>query len=407
MEPWIRSRIDALLLYFGCSAEQIAGTDQWVLLGIILLIGGIVDLIVRVVLLSVVRRIVLRTKADWDDIIFSPRVLRRLSHIVMPVLIYVLLPVAFSDGGRWVQLILKLDCIYVIVAVLRFVNALLKALFSLADRSPDWQGKPLKGLMQTGQVLAILISAILILALLLERSPAMLLTGLGASAAVMMLIFKDSILGLVSGVQLSANNMLNVGDWITMPKYGVDGNVEEVTLTTVKIRNWDQTVVTIPPYLLVSDSVQNWQAMRQAGGRRIKRSVNIDLLTIRFCDEAMLASLRDVELAAPCIDAMLAESGGAPVTNIGLFRRYVTAYLRSRADLNPDMSLLVRQLQPTDMGLPIELYCFTRAVDWVPYEETQADIFDHVLAMVPAFGLRVYQRQAAGIPRREELQQPS
>lgn len=406
MEPWIRSRIDALLLYFGCSAEQIDGTDQWVLLGIILLIGGIVDLIVRVVLLSVVRRIVLRTKADWDDIIFSPRVLRRLSHIVMPVLIYVLLPVAFSDGGRWVQLILKLDCIYVIVAVLRFVNALLKALFSLADRSPDWQGKPLKGLMQTGQVLAILISAILILALLLERSPAMLLTGLGASAAVMMLIFKDSILGLVSGVQLSANNMLNVGDWITMPKYGVDGNVEEVTLTTVKIRNWDQTVVTIPPYLLVSDSVQNWQAMRQAGGRRIKRSVNIDLLTIRFCDEAMLASLRDVELAATCIDAMLAESGGAPVTNIGLFRRYVTAYLRSRADLNPDMSLLVRQLQPTDMGLPIELYCFTRAVDWVPYEETQADIFDHVLAMVPAFGLRVYQRQAAGIPRREELQQP-
>ena len=234
-----------------------------------------------------------------------------------------------------------------------------------------------------------------------------LFAGLGASAAILMLVFKDSIMGFVSGVQLSANDMLKVGDWIAMPKYGADGTVIEVTLNTVKVRNWDNTITTIPPYLLVSDSFQNWRGMRESGGRRVKRSINIDMTSIRFCTPEMLERYKRIDLLKDYIartqqrveeynrqhDIPSGEDkiNGLHQTNIGVFRNYLNLYLRQNERVNQNMMVLVRQLQPTEQGLPMELYFFTDTVDWVPYEGIQADVFDHVLAVIPEFDLRVFQ----------------
>lgn len=395
MMHWVIEWVNVLLMKLGLTSNEAGSADEWVVVVIILLVGFLVDRLFRLLLLGAVRRIVSRTKASWDDIIFDRMVMRRMCHIITPILIHMLLPIAFPDDTELLGVLLRGVEIYIIVAVLRFINALLRAVFTLADSYPTWQGKPLKGLMQTGQVLAFMVSTILIVAILIDRSPAFLLTGLGASAAVMMLIFKDSILGFVSGIQLSANDMLKVGDWIVMSKYGVDGHVVEVSLTTVKVRNWDNTIVTIPPYLLVSDAVQNWQAMRDSGGRRIKRSVDIDLSTIRFCDDALLEQLSHCETMRGVIASARTTSDGERVTNIALLRLYLSDFLSRRADINDRMQIVVRQLQPTDCGLPIEIYCFTRVVDWVPYERIQAEIFDHVLAVVPMFGLRVFQRPSS------------
>ena len=255
--------------------------------------------------------------------------------------------------------------------------------------------------------IAALICGILIVSILIGKSPAILLTGLGASAAVIMLIFRDSILGFVSGIQLSANDMLKVGDWITVPKYGADGSVIEVSLTTVKVQNWDNTIVTLPPYLLVSDSFQNWRGMQASGGRRVKRSVNLDMTSVKFCTPDMLARYRNIDIIREYIDQTEQrveeynaahgirpgerKINGLHQTNLGVFRAYLERYLRNEVPVNKGMTLMVRQLQPTETGLPMELYFFTDTVVWVDYERIQSDVFDHVLAVIPEFDLRVFQ----------------
>ena len=407
LQQTIRSWIDQLLVYIGISADSARGIDQWVILAIIVAIGVGLDFLIRLLLLQVVRRVVKQTKVTWDDIIFDDKVLRRLCHIVTPILVVVMLPIAFPDQNGLVVLITRLVQIAIVIAVLRFVNSLLEAIFQLMGRREEWKGKPLKGLMQTGQVIAFLVAVILVFSILLDRSPAMFLTGLGASAAIFMLVFRDSILGFVSGIQLSANNMLKVGDWISMPKYGADGTVEEVTLNTVKVRNWDNTIVTLPPYLLVSDSFQNWRGMQASGGRRVKRSVSIDMTSVRFCTPEMLNKYRSIDLIREYIDdterrveeynaAHGIKPGerrinGLHQTNLGVFRAYLERYLRNEVPVNAGMTLMVRQLQPTETGLPMELYFFTDTVIWVDYERIQSDVFDHVLAVIPEFDLRVFQ----------------
>lgn len=405
LQESLQKWIDHLLVLTGLSPDNAEGIDQWVVLALILAIGVGTDLLIRTLLLRVVRRIVLKTKVTWDDILFDDKVLRRLSHIVTPVLIFLILPIAFPRESEAMTLLMRVVAIAMVVAVVRFINALLEAVFVLMSNRPEWEGKPLKGLLQTGQVIAVLVAVILSFSILLNRSPAIFLTGLGASAAVVMLIFKDSILGFVSGIQLAANNMLKVGDWISMPKYGADGSVEEVTLNTVKVRNWDNTITTLPPYLLVSDSFQNWQPMRDSGGRRVKRSINIDMTSIRFCTPEMLERFSRIELLRDYIAATQQQVearnrnltpeesrlDGEHQTNIGVFRNYLNLYLKQHPGVNRDMMILVRQLQPTDTGLPLELYFFTATVDWIPYEGIQSDIFDHVLAVVSEFDLRVFQ----------------
>ena len=388
--------VERLLMMTSLSHATIDKLERWVILLIIILFALVVDAVIRIGVARVLQQIVSRTKATWDDHIFNKDVIKRLCNFVTPTIIYILLPIAFSstDGSNdGMHLILERGVeVWMVIACIRFVNVLLKVLFDIAEQHPAWQGKPIKGLLQTGQGIVMGIGAILIVSILIDKSPTLLLTGLGASAAVLMLIFKDSILGLVAGVQLAANNMLKVGEGISMPSRGIDGEVEEVSLTTIKVRGWDKTVQTLPPYLLISEPFQNWQAMRSAGGRRIKRSLNVDMTSIRFADEAYIEQLRSNEQSRALIEDIATQSNeGDRLTNLDLFMRAVNNYLLHHPRVNPNMTIMVRQLQPSEWGLPIEVYCFSANVDWVPYENLQTEIISYVVAAAPLFGLRMYQ----------------
>ena len=395
------------LMACGLSASGADRLDQMMVFALLLLVAFGMDFICRFILLRVVTALVKRTRVTWDDILLDRSVLVHLSRMVAPLVLSITLPMAF-DGVQSMTLTLigRLCHILILVTFLSFVNSLLKAIYTVYSAQERFRDRPLKGLLQTVQVALWFVGGIVVIALLLDKSPLSLLAGLGASAAVLMLIFKDSIMGVVSGVQLSANDMLKVGDWIAMPKYGADGTVIEVTLNTVKVRNWDNTITTIPPYLLVSDSFQNWRGMTESGGRRVKRSVNIDMNSVRFCTPQMLDKYRRIKLLADYIDqteqvikAYNAEQeidnsvlvNGRRQTNLGVFRAYLSAYLHNLPGVRDDMTLLVRHLQPTDHGIPIELYFFTRTTEWGAYEKIQADVFDHLLAIVPEFDLCVFQ----------------
>lgn len=376
----------------------------WLKLLLVILIAVVGDLFFRYLILGTVAKVVRRTKVRWDDIIFDHRVMNYAAHMVAPLLLYILLPVVID--GVVLDLLKRICKIAAIVYFLMFINSFLSAVYHIYSESEQFKGRPLKGLLQSIQVIVIFVGAIVIVGVVVGKSPMVLLTGLGASAAILMLVFKDSIMGFVSGIQLSANNMLKVGDWIVMPKYGADGTVLEVTLNTVKVRNWDNTIVTIPPYALVSDSFQNYRGMRESGGRRVKRSVNIDMNSVRFCTPEMLEKYKRIGLLKPYIEeterrvARFNEENhvdnsvlvnGLRQTNLGVFRAYLTAYLKSIPEVNTELTCMVRQLQPTETGIPLELYFFSSVKDWVPYEGIQADVFDHVLAVVPEFDLRIFQ----------------
>lgn len=390
-----RDWVEAVLLQTGLSSELSSTFNRWIILLIIILFALMVDTAIRIGVSRLLQKIVSRTKATWDDYIFDKKVIKRLCNFITPTIIYILLPIAFSsaEGNDGMYTILKRGVeIYMVIACIGFINTLLKVCFEIAEQHPAWQGKPIKGLMQTAQGIVIGIGLILVVSILIDKSPTLLLTGLGASAAVLMLIFKDSILGLVAGVQLSANNMLKVGDWISLPKRGVDGEVEEVSLTTIKVRAWDKTLQMLPPYLLISEPFDNWQAMRSAGGRRIKRSLNVDMTTIKLADSAFIDTLRQSDISRNLIEPIQTQSAeGGTLTNLDLFMRAVNNYLLHHPRVNPNMTVMVRQLQPSQWGLPIEIYCFSANVNWVPYENLQTEIISYVVAVAPLFGLRMYQ----------------
>lgn len=403
----ILKTIDDLLISWGISPSRADAFDQFIAFGLILAVAFLADAVCRKILLRVVAQLVKKTKATWDDIVFDHKVMVHLSRMVAPIVIYVFAPLAFADAGSaTMEFVRRICLVYILVAFLNFVNSFLKAVYTVYSEKEQFRDRPLKGLLQTLQVILWLVGGIVIVGELIGRDPLSLLAGLGASAAILMLVFKDSIMGFVSGVQLSANDMLKVGDWIAMPKYGADGTVIEVTLNTVKVRNWDNTITTIPPYLLVSDSFQNWRGMRESGGRRVKRSINIDMTSVKFCTPEMLEKYRKIQLLKAYVEQTERvvreyneERGidnsilvnGRRQTNLGVFRAYLTAYLKSLPTVNQEMTCMVRQLQPTDHGIPMELYFFCAIKDWVPYEGVQADVFDHVLAIIPEFDLQVFQ----------------
>lgn len=403
----IVQQINEGLQTLGFSQSLADQLDQFIAFLGVLLVAYLADSICRKILLKVVSRLVKQTKATWDDIVFDRKVMVHLSRMVAPILIYILLPLAFSDAGSaTLALIMRFCLIFIIIMFLSFISALLTAVYTVYSEKEQFRDRPLKGLLQTVQVILYFVGGIIVVSILIDRSPGVLLTGLGASAAVLMLVFKDSIMGFVSGVQLSANNMLKVGDWIEMPKYGADGTVIEVTLNTVKVRNWDNTITTIPPYALVSDSFQNWRGMQESGGRRIKRSIRIDMNSVKFCTPEMLAKYRKIRLlkdyieeTEKVVEEYNKEHGidnsvlvnGRRQTNLGVFRAYLTNYLRSLPAVNQDLTCMVRQLQPTEQGIPLELYFFSSIKAWIPYEGVQADVFDHVLAIIPEFDLHVFQ----------------
>ena len=355
-----------------------------VILGI-LLIAYVLDLICRKVVMPGVRKVTAKTQSTWDDYLLSDEVMKNVCHLIPPIVVYVLIPFAFPYEPNFLSLVLKICTIYITVVVMKLICAFLTSLYTISSEHEKLKNHSLKGFYQMLKLIVVCIGVIIIISELISKDPIAILTGLGAGTAILMLVFQDTIKGLVAGIQLTANDMVRPGDWISMPKYGADGDVMEVSLTTVKVRNWDKTITTVPPYALVNDSFQNWRGMFDIGGRRVKRSIHIDMNTVRFCTEEELAHFKQ----QPWMEGF--EETGKEEVNLYLFRHYLDYYLRHHPKVNQDMIMLVRQLQPTEHGMPIELYFFSANTAWVKYEALQAEVFDHVLATVHRFGLKVFQ----------------
>lgn len=355
------------------------------------------------VLLRLLKVLVRKSKAKWDDILFRNKVFDRLTLIV-PALVMEAFAPSILQLRAWID---RAAACLVVLGIVLALDKLLGAVGDIYQEFDVSRTKPIKGYLQVLKIAVYCIGAIVAVSLLLDRSPALLLGGIGAATAVLLLLFQNTILGFVAGIQLTENDMVRIGDWIEMSKHDADGEVMEISLHTVKVRNWDNTITTIPSYSMVSESFKNWRFMTKSGGRRIKRAVYIDLASVRFCDAEMLERFRKIQYIREYLEHKTAEirafnrehaatpdavANGRHLTNIGTFRAYVEAYLRHQPGIRSDMALLVRQLAPTESGLPIEIYAFTNVTDWDAYEAIQADLFDHILSIVPEFGLRIFQK---------------
>ena len=379
------SWINDFLMEMGLPHEYMKWTAFGIYVLFLALVAFIAYVIAHKIVIVAVRRIVSHTSVKWDDVLFNNRLLTSACHLVPPIIVYMLMPWVLKDYEPIMMVAQKVLLIYIVVVSVRVANVFFSSIYLASHYSDSLKGHSLKGLTQMLKILSICVGLIIIVSLLIDKNPVYILSGLGASAAVLMLVFKDTIVGLVAGVQLSANDMLRPGDWIEAPKHGVNGIVEDVSLTTVKVRNWDMTIVTVPPYSLVSDSFQNWRGMHDRGGRRVKRAINIDLNTVRFMDDEELNAMKSEKWMENYA------SPSQPVVNLHLFRYYVEQYIANHPNVNHEMMSMVRQLQSTNYGVPIELYFFTITTQWVEYEGIQAEVFDHMFAVAPRFGLRVFQ----------------
>lgn len=372
------------------------------------LTAWLAQFLTRVILVSVIHRMFERTKTEWDDFLIKRRVFNAMAHLPAAFLIYSVY--SFSDIATVTLILHSVARLYF---VLLFTLALVRTANAVNDMyqtTPYASTRPIKGYIQLIQILIIFVAVIYGIAIVINKSPLGIFAGLGAMAAVVLLVFKDSILGFVASIQLSANKMLKPGDWIEMPSHKADGTVIDISLTTVKVQNWDKTITTIPTYALVSESFSNWAGMEESEGRRIKRSINIDMKSVQFADTALLKKLSHFYLLKEYLankqneieqynKKIQVEEGdiynGRRQTNLGIFRYYLQAYLKQNPNINQDMTFLVRHLQPTEKGLPVEIYVFSKDKAWANYESIQADIMDHVLAILPEFGLQVYQNPSS------------
>ncbi|MFR2070347.1 MAG: mechanosensitive ion channel family protein [Bacteroides nordii] len=323
----------------------------------------------------------------WNTLLMKRRVFHNLIHTIPGILIYVMLPMAFVRGKELLLISQKICAIYIIMSLLLALNGVLLMILDVYTEKATAKNRPMKGFIQVLQVLLFFVGGIIMIAILVNKSPASLFAGLGASAAILMLVFKDTILGFVAGIQLSANDMVRLGDWITLPSGNANGVVQEITLNTVKIQNFDNTISTVPPYSLVSNPFQNWRGMVESGGRRVMKNITLDLTTLKFCTPEMLDNFRK---EIPLLADYQPEEGIVP-TNSQVYRVYIERYLCSLPVVNQDLDLIISQKEATEYGVPIQVYFFSRNKIWKEYERIQSDIFDHLLAMVPKFELKVYQ----------------
>ncbi|NKB89130.1 MAG: mechanosensitive ion channel [Acidobacteria bacterium] len=403
------------------AAEAVEALAQAGVVLVLAVLAAIVFFIAKRVLLRVVSAAVLKTTTDWDDRLLSHRVFFWLAHLAPGFLLYVLAPGALAGADALAVAIRGGAQIYLLAVGVLAVDGLINAALEIYDTYPVSRQTPLKGVAQVAKILLYAAAAIVMISTLLGRSPLVLFSSLGILASVLMLVFKDAILGFVAGIQLATNQMLSKGDWLEMPAYGADGDVIDIALTTVKVQNWDKTITTIPTYALITESFKNWRGMSEAGGRRIKRAVYIDMASIRLCTPEMIERYSQIRHIAEYVERKQGELAewndqhgiddtsivnGRRMTNVGTFRAYLVAYLRSHPSVHQEMTLLVRQLHPTPLGLPIEIYCFASDIEWAKYEAIQADIFDHVLAVAPEFDLRIFQSPGGADLDRLRRQEP-
>jgi len=378
-------------------------------LAALLAAAAVINLIAKHIVVRVVRAFARRSSTTWDDALVTHNVFGRLVQVVPALIVFVGIPLVpgLPEGG--VQLIRNVSMGYMVLMLTLSLTAMLSAANAIYETTPVAKERPLKGFVQLVQIVIWVFGGVMIISAVLDRSPLLLLSGLGAMTAILLLVFKDTILSLVASVQLTAQDMVRVGDWIEMPQFGADGDVVDVQLHTVKVQNWDKTITTIPTHRLITDSFKNWRGMSESGTRRIKRSIYIDVSTIRMQTDdevdhfTRFALLKDyiknkeqelTDYNAGLTTEVDAEVNRRRLTNIGTFRAYAYNYLKNHPKIHQGATLIVRQLGPGPEGLPLEIYCFTNTTQWAAYEDIQSDIFDHLLAVVPEFGLRLYQKPA-------------
>lgn len=387
---------------FGVGEKLASYLGNGIMVLIIVFLCIAANAIAKGILLRILTKTVKNNRFQWDDIMLENKVFHRFSHLIPPLVVGFFAGY-FPKFQAWIE---RGVHVYLIMAVLFILDAFINSIDEIYRGYEISKIKPIKGLLQVVKILVFTVGGILIVAALIGQSPMILLGGIGALTAVVSLVFKDSILGFVAGVQLTSNDMVRIGDWIEVPKYGADGTVIDLSLTTVKVANFDHTITTLPAYALVSDSFKNWRGMQQAGGRRIKRSIVLDATSVVFCTEAMLERYEKIQYLKDYIahkrmeiqayNQRLGVGEGEPVngrrlTNLGTFRAYIMEYLKHHPGIHQGMTLMVRQLESEGRGIPLEVYAFTNTTEWVQYETIQGDIFDHLFAVAPQFGLRVFQ----------------
>jgi len=377
-----------------------------ILLFILFIFSYVTNLIVKKIFIRSIRSVIKKTKTVWDDALVENKVFTTLSHIAPAVVIYLTTPYIFEDFSGAIPYILRVVNAYISIVLIIVIVNFLNTLKYYFENTKLFKNNPLDSYFQLVKIAIYIIGGIIILSFLLNKSPLYFFSALGAMTVVLLLIFKDTLMGFVASIQLSANDMVHIGDWVSMPKYGADGDVIEMNLTTIKIQNWDKTITTIPTYAFISESFKNWRGMSESGGRRIKRSLNIKISSIKFCTLEMLERFKKFQLIKDYIEEKSNKIeeynkenkidksyliNGRHLTNIGIFRVYAEAYVKNNPDINLNMTCMVRQLLPTEKGLPIEIYTFSNRQDWVTYEGIMSDMFDHLIAAVPEFELEVFQ----------------
>ncbi|MBR5843811.1 MAG: mechanosensitive ion channel [Bacteroidaceae bacterium] len=399
MENW-RS---VVLQWLHIDVANFTWIEQLVSAAILLLIIAVVDRLSKLILNRIIRRIVRLSKATWDDVLLDKKVLDNMMSILPALLLVVLLPFAFVGSDTLYSLTQRLCWIYLVATVLRFSLTFISAFAHILEESESFKNKPVRGFSQMLQVLLCALAFIIIISIIVNKSPVYLLTGLGASAAVLMLVFQDLVMGLVAGIQLSVNKMMQVGDWVVVKDKGIDGSVVEITLTTVKVMNWDYTISTIPPQELVNGSFTNWQNVFKMGGRRIARVVNLDVNSVHFMTPAQIERWRDNSLLKEYIantEQRIAEAReenddftaqSLRITNLTLFRLYVQNYIKSLPHCHKDFVSMVRLMEPTPQGLPMQIYFFSNDTAWVRYEGIQSSVFEYIFAIAPEFGIKMFQ----------------
>lgn len=381
------SWMNGILIGWGVDPKIANTFDEMIIAALLVILAIGLDYLCQAIFVGSMKKLAQHTHYQWDSLLLKRKVVHHLVHTIPGILVYALLPLAFIRGKGLLLLSQKICAVYIVFALLLAINGFILVFLDMYNMRQVNKNRPIKGFMQVLQVLLFFIGGIVIIAILIGKSPASLFAGLGASAAILMLVFKDTILGFVAGIQLSANDMLRPGDWITVPGSNANGIVQEITLNTVKIQNFDNTISTIPPYTLVSASFQNWRGMVESGGRRVMKSIFLDLNTIKFCTPDMLNTFRK---EIPLLADYKPDEGVTP-TNSQMFHVYVEKYLTSLPVVNTDLDLIISQLQSTEYGVPIQIYFFSRNKIWKEYERIQSDIFDHFFAMIPKFELKVYQ----------------
>ncbi|HOA18918.1 MAG: mechanosensitive ion channel [Tissierellia bacterium] len=383
--------------------EFTAKIIYYILITIALLLAcSIINFLVNRVVLKYITKYIKNNKYKWDDVLLDAKLFQRIALIIPGLLIYMF--ASFYDNLQ--DIIQKVAIIYILVIISLVFRSLLAAIDSIYKQNPVSKERPIKGLLQIIEIAIYVVVGIAVISFLIDKNPIYLLSGVGAVTAVVSLIFKDIIIGFVSGIQLVWNDMLRIGDWVEMPKYNTDGDVLDITLYSVKIQNWDKTISTIPTSAFITDSFKNWKGMREYGGRRVKRSFLIDLNTIKICSDEMVERFKKIDFISEYMEEITKEIdnynkeniintelhiNGKQLTNLRVFRAYLTNYLKNTIELRPSSTTIVRQLAPTENGIPIEIYLFVADTRWVNYETIQADVFDHILAVIDIFELRMFQ----------------